>query len=136
MNQSYQKTHSYSSSGCGAPFLARHPDRAFVACNESASNARQRLIEHAVPLTGLLILSALDNPSLNSLDAIASALPASIKVLEIHNIECLLPGEKRNSVELLRLIDQIARFMLNRGMTGGATSTIDVGNALTHGGWL
>jgi len=136
MYSGYQKTDSYSSNRYVSPVPTGLPDRAFVALNESASHARQRLIERGVPLTGLLILSALDNPALNSLDAIASVLPASIKLLEIHNIEYLLPEERRNAVEVLRLIDRIAKFVLNRGMTGTATSTVDVGGALTNGGWL
>jgi hypothetical protein len=134
MNIHYQKPQSYSSiaTGAGACFF-QQPERAFVVFKDSAASARQRLVESGCPLTGLLILSALDNPALNSLDAVTSSLPASIRVLEIHNIECLLPQERRNAVEVLHLIDRIARFIFDHDMTGGATSAIDVGSAFTHG---
>lgn len=136
MSQDYQNGDPRSSYEFGAAVAAGHPTLAFVACNESASSVRQRLIDKGLSLTGRLILSALDNPQLNSLDAVTAALPESIKVLEIHNIECLLPADRRTAVEVMRLIDRIAKFVLNRGMTGTATSTVDVGSALADGSWL
>ena len=110
------------------------PDRAFICCKDSASSIRQRLIEFDCSLVGLVVLSPLDNQALNSWDAVAVALPRSIRLLIIDDIEYLLPSDQRNPASVLRLIGRVRAFAAERGLYVSVSSVLDLLGELSHGG--
>ena len=109
-------------------------DKALVCCKDSAASVRQRMIEFGCSLVGAVLLSVRDTPSLNSIEAIVGALPYSIRLLMVDDIEYLLPPDQRNATSVLRLISRISAFAAERGLYASVSCGIDLLDELTHGG--
>jgi hypothetical protein len=134
MDPCYQKTPSYSSNGYIASRAARHQSKAFICCKDSASSIRQRVVEFGCSLAGLIVLSVRDSPALNTWDAVARALPPTIRLLIVDDVEHRLECDQRNAPSVLRLIRKIRAFAAGRGIYASVSTAIDLPGGLTHGG--
>jgi hypothetical protein len=85
-------------------------------------------------LVGLVVLSVSDNRTLGSWDAVARALPVTIRLLIVDDIEYLLPFDQRNAASVLGLISRIRAFAAERGIYSSVSTGIDLSEELTHGG--
>jgi len=110
------------------------PDRAFVACKDTAASIRQRIMDRGISLPGLIILSARDNPALNTLDSVIAALPESIRFLAMDDIEYLLPANQRDPEAVLCLVLQLDQFIAKRGISTHVTTAVKVTSKLMKGG--
>ena len=93
------------------------------------------MIGLGLPLVGFCILSARDNPLLNTSDAVLAALPTSIRLLFIDDIEYLLLPDQRNPRSVLHLIGRIRQYAAERGIRAAVTSGIGLDEVI-HGGGL
>ena len=85
-------------------------------------------------LSSLSVKSS-DNPTLNSVDAIIDALPPSIRLLMVDDIEYLLNPGQRNAKAVLQLIRRLGVGLTSRNITVRVTSGIGLSEERGQGGF-
>jgi hypothetical protein len=109
------------------------PHTAFVCGKDTAASVRQRLIEFGCPLVGVLILSPRDNRALDSLEAVIEALPCSIRLLIVDDIEYLVPPDKRDPASVMDVLFRLNEWRVERNIQVATTTGIDL-SAMSQSG--
>jgi hypothetical protein len=115
-------THSY-----------KQPRAAFVACRDSLSKVEALARHIGTDTRGMLIISRSDNPALRTIDDIIAALPESVQLVILDDVEHLLPERERSPANIRAFLEDIHIRYAHRGLRIMATMTIEELDGLT---WL
>lgn len=99
---------------------------AIVACRDSLAAAKRVARWCGVDPDDLLILSRADNPELRTIDDILGALPHSIKLLALDDVEHLLPAEMRDEATVRTFVASLEHYR-RRGLTIICSMTVPHG---------
>ncbi len=103
---------------------------ALVACRDTRSQVESVARYIGMETGGLLILSRADDPRLRTIDDIVAALPATVTLLGLDDVEFLLPeGERSLSNVHLLLQNAYVRYV-HRGLNFAATMTLATGMSI------
>jgi hypothetical protein len=94
-----------------------------IACRDSKAQVESLMRYRGYDLQDFLLLSRKDDPSLKTLDDIIAALPESVELVVLDDVEHLLPEGERSPSCVKTLLEAARIRYAHRGLTLMASMT-------------
>ena len=102
-----------------------------VACRDSKVQVENLMRYRGYDPQDFLVISRKDNPTLRTIDDIITALPQSVQLVALDDVEHLLPEGERTPASVQALLEAASIRYAHRGLTFVATMTDESLNGLT-----